>query len=99
MKNEKNLFDFPSPAKHQYQVHRVIPDQTGQISLDHTKLYFQMNDEHNSPQEVDESLYSRQLYVFGHEAQKKMGSSDILVVGLKGLGIETGTLIDAFFLT
>src|SRR5271156_2032813 len=38
--------------------------------------------------EVDESLYSRQLYVLGHEAMKKMGSSNVLVVGLKGLGVE-----------
>lgn len=48
---------------------------------------------------IDESLYSRQLYVcflakiryvLGHEAMKRMGSSDVLVVGLKGLGIEIG---------
>jgi ubiquitin-activating enzyme E1 len=25
--------------------------------------------------EIDESLYSRQLYVLGHEAMKRMGSS------------------------
>ncbi|KAG0223004.1 putative ubiquitin activating enzyme [Mortierella sp. GBAus27b] len=37
---------------------------------------------------IDESLYSRQLYVLGHEAMKKMGTSDILIIGLKGLGIE-----------
>src|SRR5271156_1906141 len=38
--------------------------------------------------EVDESLYSRQLYVLGHEAMKKMGSSNVLIVGMKGLGVE-----------
>ncbi|KAL5594368.1 uncharacterized protein BROUX77_007715 [Berkeleyomyces rouxiae] len=38
--------------------------------------------------EIDESLYSRQLYVLGHEAMKRMGASNVLVVGLKGLGIE-----------
>ncbi|KAF4126940.1 ubiquitin-activating enzyme E1 [Geosmithia morbida] len=38
--------------------------------------------------EIDESLYSRQLYVLGHEAMKRMSSSNILVVGLKGLGVE-----------
>ncbi|KAF9387292.1 SPS-sensor component ptr3 [Podila verticillata] len=37
---------------------------------------------------IDEGLYSRQLYVLGHEAMKKMGTSNILIVGLKGLGIE-----------
>lgn len=38
--------------------------------------------------EIDESLYSRQLYVLGHEAMKRMGSSNILVCGLRGLGVE-----------
>ena len=37
---------------------------------------------------VDEALYSRQLYVMGHEAQKKMSASNVLLIGLKGLGIE-----------
>ena len=38
--------------------------------------------------DIDESLYSRQLYVLGHEAMKRMGASNILIVGLKGLGVE-----------
>lgn len=38
--------------------------------------------------EIDESLYSRQLYVLGHEAMKRMGASDVLVAGLRGLGVE-----------
>lgn len=38
--------------------------------------------------DIDESLYSRQLYVLGHEAMKRMGSSNILVVGMRGLGVE-----------
>ncbi|CAG8762859.1 1368_t:CDS:2, partial [Racocetra persica] len=37
---------------------------------------------------IDEGLYSRQLYVLGHDAMKKMGSSNVLIVGLKGLGVE-----------
>ncbi|KAJ3343385.1 SPS-sensor component ptr3 [Gonapodya sp. JEL0774] len=38
--------------------------------------------------EIDEGLYSRQLYVLGHEAMKKMAYSNVLIVGMKGLGIE-----------
>eukprot|EP00735_Rhodelphis_limneticus_P003966 TRINITY_DN15509_c0_g1::TRINITY_DN15509_c0_g1_i1::g.30466::m.30466 TRINITY_DN15509_c0_g1::TRINITY_DN15509_c0_g1_i1::g.30466 ORF type:complete len:1040 (+),score=270.94,sp/Q29504/UBA1_RABIT/57.35/0.0,ThiF/PF00899.16/7.1e-14,ThiF/PF00899.16/7.4e-31,UBACT/PF02134.16/6.9e-14,UBACT/PF02134.16/3e-26,UBA_e1_C/PF09358.5/3.2e-42,UBA_e1_thiolCys/PF10585.4/7.6e-22,UBA_e1_thiolCys/PF10585.4/0.011,P2/PF07194.6/0.53 TRINITY_DN15509_c0_g1_i1:65-3121(+) len=45
-------------------------------------------DEHTTEHHIDESLYSRQLYVMGHEAQKKMMTSNILLVGLKGLGVE-----------
>jgi len=40
------------------------------------------------PKEIDESLYSRQLYVLGHEAMQKMQSSDVLISGMGGLGVE-----------
>ena len=40
--------------------------------------------------EIDESLYSRQLYVLGHEAMKRMGASHVLISGLHGLGVEIG---------
>ncbi|CEG71464.1 Putative Podospora anserina S mat genomic DNA chromosome 3, supercontig 2 (Fragment) [Rhizopus microsporus] len=42
----------------------------------------------NIEQAIDESLYSRQLYVLGHEAMKKMSTAHVLIVGLKGLGVE-----------
>ncbi|KAJ1727979.1 E1 ubiquitin-activating protein [Coemansia biformis] len=38
--------------------------------------------------DIDEGLYSRQLYVLGVEAMRKMGASNVLIVGLKGLGCE-----------
>lgn len=37
---------------------------------------------------VDEKLYSRQLYVMGHEAQRRMMASSALLFGLSGLGAE-----------
>jgi ubiquitin-activating enzyme E1 len=40
---------------------------------------------------VDDALYSRQLYVYGHEAQAKLSASNVLIVGLGGLGVEIGT--------
>lgn len=42
----------------------------------------------DEPRDIDESLYSRQLYVLGHEAMKRMANSNILIVGLRGLGTE-----------
>ncbi|KAJ2783062.1 E1 ubiquitin-activating protein [Coemansia interrupta] len=42
----------------------------------------------NTKLEIDESLYSRQLYVLGVDAMKKMSASNVLIVGLKGLGCE-----------
>lgn len=37
---------------------------------------------------VDEDLYSRQLYVIGHDAAAKMADSDVIISGLGGLGVE-----------
>lgn len=45
------------------------------------------------PQDIDESLYSRQLYVLGHEAMKRMGASHVLIAGMRGLGVEIGLWI------
>ncbi|KAJ8301710.1 hypothetical protein KUTeg_020697, partial [Tegillarca granosa] len=42
----------------------------------------------NGKEEIDESLYSRQLYVLGHDAMRRMAHSNILISGMKGLGIE-----------
>eukprot|EP00128_Syssomonas_multiformis_P002420 Colp12_sorted_trinity150504_noHs@8955 len=37
---------------------------------------------------IDEALYSRQLYVLGHEAMRRMGRSNVLISGMRGLGAE-----------
>ncbi|XP_076263300.1 ubiquitin-like activating enzyme 1 isoform X2 [Rhynchophorus ferrugineus] len=42
----------------------------------------------NHSAEIDEGLYSRQLYVLGHDAMRRMASSDVLISGLGGLGVE-----------
>ena len=39
---------------------------------------------------MDENLYSRQIAVLGHEAMKRMQASNILICGMKGLGLEIG---------
>lgn len=38
--------------------------------------------------EIDTDLYSRQLYVLGMEAMQRMRQSNVLIVGLSGLGVE-----------
>lgn len=42
----------------------------------------------NGAGDIDESLYSRQLYVLGADAMRRMASSDILLSGLNGIGVE-----------
>lgn len=41
-----------------------------------------------SSKSLDESFYSRQLYVLGYDAMRRMASSSILISGLGGLGVE-----------
>ncbi|CAF3985601.1 unnamed protein product [Rotaria sordida] len=38
--------------------------------------------------EIDERLYSRQLYVMGKEAMYELRNADILISGMRGLGVE-----------
>ena len=42
--------------------------------------------------EIDEGLYSRQLYVLSREAMAKITKTDVLIVGLTGLGVEIGMI-------
>ncbi|XP_033822683.1 ubiquitin-like modifier-activating enzyme 1 [Periophthalmus magnuspinnatus] len=37
---------------------------------------------------IDEGFYSRQLYVLGHEAMRRMGTASVLIAGMRGLGVE-----------
>lgn len=37
---------------------------------------------------IDEGLYSRQLYVLGYDAMRRMQNADVLISGLGGLGVE-----------
>ena len=41
-----------------------------------------------APGEIDESLHSRQLILYGKEAMQRMAASNILICGLTGLGAE-----------
>ncbi|XP_041743474.1 ubiquitin-like modifier-activating enzyme 1 isoform X2 [Coregonus clupeaformis] len=38
--------------------------------------------------DIDEGFYSRQLYVLGHEAMRRMGTANVLIAGMRGLGVE-----------
>ena len=38
--------------------------------------------------QIDEDLHSRQLAVYGKESMRRMASSNVLIIGLGGLGVE-----------
>lgn len=47
----------------------------------------------NNKTQLDESLYSRQIYVLGHEAMNRMRNSNVLISGLNGVGLELAKCI------
>ena len=40
--------------------------------------------------DIDEALYSRQLYVLGKDSMSKLAAASVLIVGASGLGVEIG---------
>ncbi|XP_040891055.1 ubiquitin-like modifier-activating enzyme 1 [Toxotes jaculatrix] len=38
--------------------------------------------------QIDEGFYSRQLYVLGRDAMQLMGTANVLIAGMRGLGVE-----------
>lgn len=65
---------FDPPAKK-----RKLDSKTATLEMAHTEA---------STSDIDEGLYSRQLYVLGHDAMRRMATSDVLISGLGGLGVE-----------
>lgn len=49
-------------------------------------------------QQIDENLYSRQLYAIGFDCMKKISKSSVLISGLNGLGLEVAknTILQGF---
>lgn len=39
---------------------------------------------------IDEDLHSRQLAVYGREAMGRLAGANVLISGLRGLGVEVG---------
>jgi ubiquitin-activating enzyme E1 len=38
---------------------------------------------------VDDDLYSRSIFTYGMETMKKLSTMKVLIVGMRGLGVET----------
>ena len=72
----------------EHQQKKVMTDVNGKMDIDGPAPPDAEKLKEAANGDIDESLYSRQLYVLGHEAMKRMGSSNVLVVGLRGLGVE-----------
>lgn len=66
----------------------LINQQQQQQNSSTKKTMANGNSDEKGHKEIDEGLYSRQLYVLGHEAMRRMAISDVLVSGLNGLGVE-----------
>ncbi|XP_065306381.1 ubiquitin-like modifier-activating enzyme 1 isoform X3 [Dermacentor albipictus] len=68
------------PAKRQRTGDRDASEKEGQAATS--------DPSEQKPPDIDESLYSRQLYVLGREAMVRMAQSDVLISGMGGLGVE-----------
>ena len=62
----------------------------GRVGLLMCSLQSHMEVDTPQKKKIDDQLYSRQLYVLSHEAMAKIAATDVLIVGLKGLGAEIG---------
>ena len=47
---------------------------------------------------VNEEFYARQVYTYGRDAQRKIQESRVLLVGLRGVGVEIGTYSERLIL-
>jgi hypothetical protein len=55
------------------------------------KMDESMNLDHEQEQvKIDEDLHSRQLAVYGRESMSRMANANVLILGMKGLGVEVG---------
>ena len=48
-----------------------------------------INSSSNSKEKIDTNLYSRQILTFGLETMYKLIKMKILIIGMRGLGVET----------
>ncbi|KAG7188057.1 hypothetical protein KM043_013222 [Ampulex compressa] len=67
---------------------RRVAATTGGAGEQPTSIANMAKNGSSSAADIDEGLYSRQLYVLGHEAMRRMATSDVLISGLGGLGVE-----------
>ncbi|KAL5110204.1 Ubiquitin-like modifier-activating enzyme 1 [Taenia crassiceps] len=78
----------PPPAKRQ---HIILSEEVSSSLITNTNC-INNHCNHvmgvNGESGVDESLYSRQLYVMGTDGMKKLAYTKILITGLGGLGLE-----------
>jgi len=82
MSNVENPDSHTSPPAKKARI-----ETTGNGSSEnHNPMKMAQNGSSNDT--IDEGLYSRQLYVLGHEAMRRMALSNVLISGMKGLGIE-----------
>ncbi|TGZ62433.1 hypothetical protein CRM22_007448 [Opisthorchis felineus] len=76
------------PLKRQRTSCLVDSNQHNDLSVPETFNHSNGMETNGEVEELDEGLYSRQLYVLGTEGMRRMATADILVSGLGGLGVE-----------
>lgn len=71
-------------------VKRPAEIQASEDNSKKAKMATPMNVDSEAGVKIDEDLHSRQLAVYGKESMKRMANASVLIVGVKGLGVEVG---------
>lgn len=71
-------------------VKRPAEIQASEDNTKKAKMATPMNVDSEAGVKIDEDLHSRQLAVYGKESMKRMANASVLIVGVKGLGVEVG---------
>lgn len=71
-------------------VKRPAEFQASEDNSKKAKMATPMNVDSEAGVKIDEDLHSRQLAVYGKESMKRMANASVLIVGVKGLGVEVG---------
>lgn len=71
-------------------VKRCADFQASEDTTKKAKMATPMNVDSEAGVNIDEDLHSRQLAVYGKESMKRMANASVLIVGVKGLGVEVG---------
>lgn len=76
------------PSLPHHTLRALYKSSSSAVMSDAMASKMQLDPTTDNSRDIDEGLYSRQLYVLGHEAMKRMAASNVLIVGLRGLGTE-----------
>ncbi|THG17678.1 hypothetical protein TEA_014787 [Camellia sinensis var. sinensis] len=72
----------------------IIGSSSSNLSSASIRVLPDMAFGNGNPMDIDEDLHSRQLAAYGRETLRRLFTSNVLVSGMQGLGVEIGTTFE-----